>query len=63
MPLSILSPFCVYRREDSNLHGFPLDTEYNLDNTLFEEVKILEYLYNFFNIINFLKNCALNSNL
>ncbi|KAF6630012.1 MULTISPECIES: ParA family protein [Paenibacillus] len=39
MPLSILSSFCVYRREDSNLHGFPLDTEYNLDNTLFDEVK------------------------
>ncbi|WP_258298166.1 MULTISPECIES: ParA family protein [Paenibacillus] len=30
---------CVYWREDSNLHGFPLDTKYNLDNTLFDEVK------------------------
>ncbi|KAE8561687.1 hypothetical protein BJH92_02545 [Paenibacillus polymyxa] len=39
MPLSILSPFCVYRRENSNLHGFQLDTELNLDNTLFDEGK------------------------
>ncbi|KZE74678.1 hypothetical protein AV545_13195 [Paenibacillus jamilae] len=39
MPLSILSSFCIYLREDSNLHGFPLDNELNLDNTLFNEVK------------------------
>ncbi|WP_228392937.1 ParA family protein [Paenibacillus polymyxa] len=35
----MLSSFCVYRREGSNFHGFPLDTECNLSNTLFNEGK------------------------